>query len=90
MILCSKSGEKPYKAAGRTIYWGENDFRMHYFSPDFKVYSDKMAKLSFAVMKIQAERSWPGWLHVLMRFMWMRSKIWPVTILKFTKLFVPH
>lgn len=48
MILCSsKSGEKPYKAAGgRTIYWGENDFRKHYFSPDFKVYSDKMAKLS--------------------------------------------
>ncbi|PHZ22456.1 UvrD-helicase domain-containing protein [Yersinia massiliensis] len=47
MILCSsKSGERPYKVAGRTIYWGEKDFRLHYFSADFKVYSDKMAKLS--------------------------------------------
>lgn len=47
MLLCSsKSGVKPYKVAGRTIYWGEKDFRQHYFSSDFKLYSDKMAKLS--------------------------------------------
>ncbi|WP_219952945.1 UvrD-helicase domain-containing protein [Dickeya zeae] len=47
MIFCSsKSGERPYKVGGRTVYWGEKDFRQHYFSPDFKVYSDKMAKLS--------------------------------------------
>ncbi|EPB4205281.1 UvrD-helicase domain-containing protein [Yersinia enterocolitica] len=47
MLLCSsKSGVKPYKAAGRPIYWGEKDFRQHYFSSDFKLYSDKMAKLS--------------------------------------------
>ena len=46
MILCSsKSGERPFKVAGRTIYWGEKDFRLHYFGADFKVYSDKMAKL---------------------------------------------
>ncbi|MBD2816504.1 UvrD-helicase domain-containing protein [Xenorhabdus sp. Flor] len=47
MLLCSsKSGERPYKVRGRTVYWGEKDFRLHYFSPNFKVYSDKMAKLS--------------------------------------------
>ncbi|WP_337264536.1 MULTISPECIES: UvrD-helicase domain-containing protein [unclassified Serratia (in: enterobacteria)] len=47
MLLCnSKSGVKPYKAAGRPIYWGEKDFRHHYFSSDFKLYSDKIAKLS--------------------------------------------
>ncbi|MCG5130047.1 UvrD-helicase domain-containing protein [Enterobacter mori] len=47
MLLCSsKSGQKPYTAAGRPIYWGEKDFRYHYFSSDFKLYSDKMAKLS--------------------------------------------
>ncbi|AGN88363.1 UvrD-helicase domain-containing protein [Enterobacter sp. R4-368] len=47
MLLCSsKSGVKPYKVAGRPIYWGEQDFRQHYFSSDFKLYSDKMAKLS--------------------------------------------
>ncbi|MEH5667917.1 UvrD-helicase domain-containing protein [Enterobacter cloacae] len=47
MILCNiKSGKKPYKVAGRIVYWGEKDFRMHYFNPEFKVYSDKMAKLS--------------------------------------------
>lgn len=47
MILCSsKSGEKPNRVKGRPVYWGEKDFRMHYFSPEFKVYSDKMAKLS--------------------------------------------
>ncbi|MBK5143148.1 UvrD-helicase domain-containing protein [Budviciaceae bacterium BWR-B9] len=48
MILCnSKSGEKPFKVREIiTVYWGEKDFRQYYFSPDFKVYSDKMAKLS--------------------------------------------
>lgn len=47
MILCSsKSGLKPYKVAGRAIYWGEKDFKQHYFNSDFKVYSDKIAKLS--------------------------------------------
>jgi superfamily I DNA/RNA helicase len=47
MLFCSsKSGVKSYKAAGRPIYWGEKDLRQHYFSSDFKLYSDKMAKLS--------------------------------------------
>ena len=47
MLLCSsKSGVKAYTAEGRPIYWGEKDFRHHYFSSDFKLYSDKMAKLS--------------------------------------------
>ncbi|TQC76138.1 UvrD-helicase domain-containing protein [Pantoea dispersa] len=47
MLLCSsKSGVKPYKVTGRPIYWGEKDFRQHYFSSDFMLYSDKMAKLS--------------------------------------------
>lgn len=47
MVLCnSKSGEKPFKVNGKTIYWGEKDFKHHYFNADFKIYSDKMAKLS--------------------------------------------
>ncbi|WP_085841565.1 UvrD-helicase domain-containing protein [Enterobacter asburiae] len=47
MLLCSsKSGLKPYKIAGRPVYWGEKDFRQHYFSSDYKIYSDKMAKLA--------------------------------------------
>lgn len=47
MLLCNtKSGIKPYKVAGRPVYWGERDFRQYYFSSDYKLYSDKMAKLS--------------------------------------------
>jgi hypothetical protein len=73
------------KQRGRTIYWGENDFRMHYFSPDFKVYSDKMAKLSLRCDENSGGKVIARLAACFDEIYVDEVKIWPVTILKFYK-----
>ncbi len=42
-----KSGLKGYNQQGIPVYWGESDFNYFYFTKDFKIYSDKIAKFVF-------------------------------------------
>ena len=47
MILVNgKSGFRFENQFGKPIYWGEKDFDKFYFSPEQKVYSDKLALLA--------------------------------------------
>lgn len=42
-----KSGLRFRDKKGRPTYWGEADFNQFYFTKDFKIYSDKIAKFVF-------------------------------------------
>lgn len=43
--LCNeRSGLRSKNTQGQPIYWGEADFNKHYFTKDFKIYSDKISK----------------------------------------------
>ena len=44
LLVGSRSGVQRYLRNGRAIYWGEGDFMKFYFSPDMKIYSDKISK----------------------------------------------
>ena len=52
-LTSEKSGKKfdgqgnPIIAGGNPIYWGENDFKKHYFTQSQKIYSDKLSKFVF-------------------------------------------
>jgi DNA helicase II / ATP-dependent DNA helicase PcrA len=50
MLFCEgKSGFRCLNASGYPVYWGEKEnFRKFYFSPDFKIYSDKLSKFVVA------------------------------------------
>jgi DNA helicase-2/ATP-dependent DNA helicase PcrA len=45
-----RSGQKfgydgnPLLVAGKPVYWGEADFKHHYFTADFRIFSDKISK----------------------------------------------
>ncbi len=38
---------KPIEYKGRPLLWGEEDFRKHYFDPNWKIYSDKLSKFAY-------------------------------------------
>jgi DNA helicase-2/ATP-dependent DNA helicase PcrA len=46
-----KSGLRGYNYLGIPIYWGEADLKHYYFTKDFKIYSDKIAKFVFECNK---------------------------------------
>lgn len=47
MLLVNQASSLRYKNRGRPVYWGESDFGRHYFTKDFKIYSDKISKFVF-------------------------------------------
>ncbi|WP_082575499.1 UvrD-helicase domain-containing protein [Lysobacter sp. Root667] len=47
LLVSGRSGEHPLSRPGRARYWGEKEnFTRHYFTPDYRIYSDKLAKLA--------------------------------------------
>lgn len=46
-----KSGLRYKTEKGMPVYWGEADFNKYYFTNDFKIYSDKIAKFVFECNK---------------------------------------
>jgi DNA helicase-2/ATP-dependent DNA helicase PcrA len=52
-LTSKKSGQKidkdgkPLIFKGNPIFWGEKDFLKYYFTPSFKIYSDKISKFVF-------------------------------------------
>lgn len=44
LLVNQQSGIKYRKTNGTPIYWGESDLNRHYFTKDFKIYSDKISK----------------------------------------------
>ena len=47
MILVNKQSGFRFKGRNGPVYWGERDFNRHYFTKDFKIYSDKISKFAF-------------------------------------------
>lgn len=48
MILVNQQSGIKYKSTnGTPVYWGESDCDRHYFTKDFKIYSDKISKFVF-------------------------------------------
>jgi len=48
MLLVNKQSGIKYKNTNRNpVYWGESVFDRHYFTKDFKIYSDKISKFVF-------------------------------------------
>lgn len=53
ILKSEKSGKKldsqgnPITFNGSPIYWGEKDFKKHYFTENLKIYSDKLSKFVF-------------------------------------------
>jgi DNA helicase-2/ATP-dependent DNA helicase PcrA len=47
MLLVNQASGLRYMNGTRPVYWGENDFNRHYFTKDFKIYSDKISKFMF-------------------------------------------
>ncbi|MBS3950092.1 MAG: UvrD-helicase domain-containing protein [Peptococcaceae bacterium] len=45
LLVNQKSGVK-VDSKSRPIYWGERDFDRHYFSNDYRLFTDKIAKLA--------------------------------------------
>ena len=43
-LVDCKSGFRFFNAKRQPVYWGENDFMKFYFSPDMKIFSDKISK----------------------------------------------
>jgi DNA helicase-2/ATP-dependent DNA helicase PcrA len=56
-LTSKKSGQKidkdgkPLIFKGNPIFWGEKDFLKYYFTPSFKIYSDKISKFVFQTNK---------------------------------------
>ncbi|SFP56425.1 UvrD/REP helicase N-terminal domain-containing protein [Variovorax sp. OK605] len=44
-LVSSQSGLRFVNSNGQNVYWGETDFRRHYFDRADRVYSDKLSKL---------------------------------------------
>lgn len=51
LLSSEKSGYRFTNSFGRPVYWGESDFFKFYFSANLKIYSDKIAKFTFASNK---------------------------------------
>lgn len=50
VLVNEKSGFRYYHPKFKyPVYWGESDFYKHYFTSDFKVYSDKLSKLVWKI-----------------------------------------
>jgi DNA helicase II / ATP-dependent DNA helicase PcrA len=49
ILVNTKSAFRFKTKLGIPIYWGESDFYMHYFTKDYRVYSDKLSKLVFKI-----------------------------------------
>lgn len=47
MLLVNQASGLRYMNGKSPVYWGENDFAKHYFTKDFKIYSDKLSKFVF-------------------------------------------
>lgn len=47
MLLVNQASGLRYMNGSRPVYWGENDFERHYFTQDYKLYSDKISKFAF-------------------------------------------
>lgn len=47
MLLVNQASGLRYRNGSRPVYWGESDFNRHYFTKDFKIYSDKISKFVF-------------------------------------------
>jgi len=48
MLLVNQQSGIRYKSTnGTPVYWGESYFNRHYFTKDFKIYSDKVSKFVF-------------------------------------------
>jgi len=47
MILVNKQSGFRFNGKNGPVYWGEKDFNRHYFTKDFKIYSDKISKFVF-------------------------------------------
>lgn len=47
MLLVNNASGLRYQNGSRPVYWGESDFDKHYFTKDFKIYSDKISKFVF-------------------------------------------
>jgi DNA helicase II / ATP-dependent DNA helicase PcrA len=45
LLVNSQSGFRFKNAKGFPMYWGEADFKKHYFTEDNRIYSDKLSKL---------------------------------------------
>jgi len=50
-LVNQQSGIKYKQRNGKTIYWAEADFERHYFTKEFKIYSDKISKFVFKCNK---------------------------------------
>jgi len=56
-LLSEKSGKRldangePILIGGRPMFWGAKDFKKHYFTNHFKIYSDKISKFVFETNK---------------------------------------
>lgn len=46
MLLVNKQSGFRFKGRNGPVYWGENNFIKHYFTKDFKTYSDKISKFA--------------------------------------------
>jgi len=44
LLVNQQSGFRYKNKNGTPVFWGENDFDRHYFTKDFKIYSDKISK----------------------------------------------
>jgi DNA helicase II / ATP-dependent DNA helicase PcrA len=47
MVLVNQASGLRYMNGTRPVYWSESDFNRHYFTGDFKIYSDKISKFVF-------------------------------------------
>lgn len=47
LLVNQQSGIRYKNTNGTPVYWGESNFDRHYFTKDFKMYSDKLSKFVF-------------------------------------------
>jgi DNA helicase-2/ATP-dependent DNA helicase PcrA len=54
MILTNKQSAFRYfnKKINKPVYWGEDDFKKHYFTKNWKIYSDKLSKFVVKADKV--------------------------------------